>query len=65
MPGDHVGDGLGRRLLWIGEYNASKVHQVDPQTGAIVRTSQSDHFVTGVTWVQGELWHGTLQDALE
>jgi hypothetical protein len=48
--------------LWVGEYNASKVHQVDPQTGAIVRSLVSDRFVTGVTWVQGELWHGTLQD---
>lgn len=48
--------------LWIGEYSASKVHQVDPQTGAIVRTLQSDRFVTGVSWVQGELWHGTQQD---
>jgi streptogramin lyase len=49
--------------LWIGEYNASKVHQVDPETGAIVRSLVSDRFVTGVTWVQGELWHGTMQDS--
>jgi hypothetical protein len=48
--------------LWIGEYQASKVHQVDPDSGAIVRTLLSDRFVTGVTWVQGELWHGTLVD---
>lgn len=48
--------------LWIGEYSARKVHQVDPETGAIVRSLVSDRFVTGVTWVQGELWHGTLQD---
>jgi streptogramin lyase len=46
--------------LWIGEYAAGKVHQVDPDTGAIVRTLQSDRFVTGVTWVQGELWHGAI-----
>lgn len=48
--------------LWVGEYSAGKVHQVDPQTGAIVRSLQSDRFVTGVSWVQGELWHGTMQD---
>ena len=48
--------------LWIGEYKAGKVHQVDPQNGALVRTLQSDRCVTGVTWVQGELWHGTLVD---
>ena len=47
--------------LWIGEYTASKVHQVDPETGALVRSLVSDRFVTGVTWVQGELWHGTMQ----
>jgi glutamine cyclotransferase len=49
-------------FLWIGEYNARKVHQVDPDTGAVVRSIVSDRFVTGVTWVQGELWHGTMQD---
>jgi glutamine cyclotransferase len=49
--------------LWIGEYGASKIHQVDPETGAIVRSLPSDRFVTGVTWVQGELWHGTLEAA--
>ena len=49
--------------LWIGEYTAGKVHQVDPQSGAIVRSLQSDRFVTGVTWVDGELWHGAVQHA--
>jgi outer membrane protein assembly factor BamB len=44
--------------LWIGDHNTGKVHQVEPATGAIVRTLSSDRFVTGVTWVQGELWHG-------
>jgi glutamine cyclotransferase len=33
--------------------------QINPETGAIVRTIESDRFVTGVTWVDGELWHGT------
>jgi hypothetical protein len=47
-------------FLWIGEYHAGKVHQVDPANGAVVRTLHSNSFVTGVTWVQGELWHGTL-----
>lgn len=47
--------------LWIGEYPARKIHQVDPETGTIVRSMVSDRFVTGVTWVQGELWHGTLE----
>ena len=32
-----------------------------PQTGAILRTIESNRFVTGVTWVDGELWHGTWE----
>ena len=34
----------------------------DPETGAILRTIESNRFVTGVTWVGGELWHGTLEN---
>jgi len=48
--------------LWIGQYRRRKIHQVDPQTGAILRSIDSNRFVTGVTWVDGELWHGTLED---
>jgi glutamine cyclotransferase len=47
--------------LWVGEYRNRKIHQVDPQTGEILRTIESNRFVTGVTWVDGELWHGTWQ----
>jgi glutamine cyclotransferase len=47
--------------LWVGEYRARKIHQVDPETGAILRTIESDRFVTGVSWVNGELWHGTWE----
>src|SRR5258706_5105247 len=47
--------------LWVGQYRDRKIHQVDPQTGAILRTIKSDRFVTGVTWIDGELWHATLE----
>jgi glutamine cyclotransferase len=47
--------------LWVGEYRARKIHQIDAKTGAILRTIESDRFVTGVSWVNGELWHGTLE----
>ena len=47
--------------LWVGQYRNRKIHQVDPQTGAILRTIESNRFVTGVTWVDDELWHGTLE----
>jgi hypothetical protein len=46
--------------LWVGEYRARKIRQIDAETGAILRTIESDRFVTGVSWVNGELWHGTM-----
>lgn len=45
--------------LWVGQYRDRKIHRIDPATGAILRTIESNRFVTGVTWVDGELWHGT------
>ena len=45
--------------LWVGQYRDRKIHRIDPATGEILRTIESDRFVTGVTWVDGELWHGT------
>ena len=48
--------------LWVGQYRERKIHQIDPETGAILRTIESKRFVTGVTWVDGELWHGTWEN---
>lgn len=48
--------------LWVGQYKERKIHQVDPQTGALRRSIASNRHVTGVTWVAGECWHGTLED---
>ena len=48
--------------LWVGQYRDRRIHRIDPETGAILRTIESDRFVTGVTWVDGELWHGTWED---
>lgn len=47
--------------LWVGEYRDRKIHQIDPETGAILRTIASNRFVTGVCWVDGDLWHGTWE----
>jgi glutamine cyclotransferase len=47
--------------LWVGQYRDRKIHRIDPETGAILRTIESNRFVTGVTWVDGELWHGTWE----
>jgi len=47
--------------LWVGEYRARKIHQVDPETGKVLRSIESNRFVTGVTWVDGDLWHATWE----
>ena len=47
--------------LWVGQHQARKIQQIDPETGAIIRTIESKRVVTGVTWVDGELWHGTWE----
>jgi glutamine cyclotransferase len=47
--------------LWVGNYRGRKIHQIDPENGAILRTIQSNRFVTGVTWVDGGLWHATSE----
>jgi hypothetical protein len=48
--------------LWVGQYRDRKIHCIDPKSGAILKTLESDRFVTGVTWVEGELWHGAVED---
>ncbi len=62
-PGGGADSGLAwaEGSLWVGQYRGRKIHQVDPASGAILRTIESDRFVTGVTWVDGELWHGTWE----
>lgn len=47
--------------LWVGNYRDRRIHQIDPRTGALIRSIESNRFVTGVTWVDGELWHGTWE----
>lgn len=47
--------------LWVGQYRDRKIHRIDPESGKILRTIESNRFVTGVTWVDGELWHGTWE----
>ena len=62
-PGGGGDSGLAwaEGTLWVGQYRERKIHQIDPETGAILRTIESNRFVTGVTWVDGELWHGTWE----
>jgi len=62
-PGGGGDSGLtwAEGTLWVGQYRDRKIHQIDPETGAILRTIESKRFVTGVTWIDGEFWHGTWE----
>lgn len=62
-PGAGSDSGLAwaEGTLWVGQHRDRRIHQVDPETGAILRTIEANRFVTGVTWVDGELWHGTWE----
>ena len=59
--GGNSGLAWAEGTLWVGQYRDRKIHQLDPESGAIMRTLESNRFVTGVTWVDGELWHGTWE----
>jgi glutamine cyclotransferase len=62
-PGSGGDSGLAwaEGTLWVGQPRGRKIVQVDPETGAILRTIESNRVVTGVTWIDGELWHGTWE----
>lgn len=64
-PGNGGDSGLAwaEGSLWVGQHRGRKIHQVDPETGEVLRTIESDRFVTGVSWVDGELWHATWEDS--
>ena len=62
-PGSGSDSGLAwaEGSLWVGQYRDRRIHRIDPATGAVLRTIETNRFVTGVTWVDGELWHGTWE----
>lgn len=62
-PGAGADSGLAwaEGTLWVGQYRDRKIHQINPETGTILRTIETNRFVTGVTWIDGELWHGTWE----
>ena len=62
-PGNGGDSGLAwaEGTLWVGQHRGRKIHQIDPETGKILRTIESNRVVTGVTWTDGELWHGTWE----
>ena len=62
-PGNGGDSGLtwAEGSLWVGQYRDRKIHQINPETGALIRSIETNRFVTGVTWVDGQLWHGTWE----
>ena len=62
-PGGGGDSGLAwaEGTLWVGQHRGRKIHQIDPESGKILRTLESNRVVTGVTWTNGELWHGTWE----
>jgi streptogramin lyase len=48
--------------LWVAHNRERKIFQIDPSSGKVLRTIASTKLVTGVTFVDGELWHGTWED---
>ena len=48
--------------LWVGVYRERRIYEIHPESGAVLRTIESNRFVTGVAWVDKELWHGTWED---
>jgi streptogramin lyase len=62
-PGNGGDSGLAwaEGTLWVANYAARKIRQIDPETGHVLRSVDSPRCVTGVTFTDGELWHGTWE----
>ncbi|CAG9171420.1 glutaminyl-peptide cyclotransferase [Cupriavidus respiraculi] len=59
--GEDSGLAWAEGSLWVGQYKHCKIHQIDPDSGEILRTIETNRFVTGVAWADGQLWHGTWE----
>lgn len=62
MTKDNSGLAWEGGTLWVGQYKGRAIHQIDATTGKLLKTLRSDRFVTGVSFVDGDLWHGTWED---
>ena len=59
--GSNSGLAWAEGSLWVGQYRDRQIHRIDPENGDILKTITSNRFVTGVTWVDGDLWHATWE----
>jgi len=61
-------DGLCSGMAWsdgylfVGQFRESRIHKVDAKTGEVVKTLTSDRLITGVSCVDGALWHAAAHD---
>jgi streptogramin lyase len=55
---DYAGLTWAEGALWVAQYQGRRILKIDPETGRVLRTVQSDRLVTGVTFADGDLWHG-------
>ena len=62
MTNDNSGLTCDGETLWVGQYKGRAIHQIDATTGKLLKTLRSDRFVTGVSFADGDLWHGTFED---
>ncbi len=62
MTNDNSGLTWEEGTLWVGQFKARAIHQIDATTGKLLKTLRSDRFVTGVSFADGDLWHGTFED---
>lgn len=62
-PGNGGDSGMAwaEGMLWVGQYRQRKIVCIDPETGKVLRSIESDRFVTGVSFFEGELWHATWE----
>lgn len=60
--GSNSGMAWSDGYLWIGQFRESRINKVDARTGEVVKTLTSDRFVTGVSVVDGAVWHGASED---
>ena len=62
MSNDNSGLTWDGGTLWVGQFKGRAIHQIDATTGKLLKTLRSDRFVTGVSFADGDLWHGTFED---
>lgn len=47
--------------LWVSLYKGRKILRIDPKNGEVQKTISSNRNVTGVTFLDAELWHATWE----